>query len=196
MKAILFFLMAIFFAQNAIASDRYIIDPSHANITWFCNHFGFSDVSGTFGSVEGQIFFDETNPAQSFVKTVIKTDSLVTAVPKLTEHLKSKDFFNTEKFPEAKFESMSVKKAGKKTGFITGNLTLLGVTKPVKLKTVFNKKAVNQFTQKRTVGFSGEATIKRSDFGMKYGLPGVADEVKIFIEVEAIHEEDILLGTN
>ena len=134
MKAILFFLVAVFFTQNAIASDRYIIDPTHANVTWYCNHFGFSDVSGTFGSVEGQIFFDEKNPAQSFAKATIKTTSLITAVPKLTEHLLNKDFFNTEQFKEAKFESTSVKKLGKKTGFITGNLTLLGVTKPVKLK--------------------------------------------------------------
>lgn len=196
MKKIFLLVVFILLAQTANASDKYVIDSDHTNITWFCSHFGFSDSSGTFKDTDGVIFFDENNPNQSFVKVTIKTGSVVTAIPKFTDHLKGKDFFNFQTYPEAKFESTSVKKIGKKTAIIEGKFTLLGVTKPIKLKAVFNKKGVNPFNQKRTIGFSAETTIKRSDYGMNYGLPGVGDEVKIFIELEGIHEEDVLLSTN
>lgn len=180
-------------AKADAASNKYVIDTTHANVVWTVNHFGYADFYGRFNDVQGTIFFDQVNPAMSTVNVVIKTASVDTYVPKLTEHLKGADFFNVEQFPEAKFTSTGVKVTGKKSAVIEGNLTLLGVVKPVKLKVKFNKAEVHPYTKKRTAGFSAETTIKRSDFGMKYAIPGVSDDVKLIMEIEAVNEEDILM---
>ena len=194
MKKLFLALALILVATNAsAAANKYIIDPTHANLVWSAEHFGYSTFYGRFDDVQGTVFFDQTNPSMSNVSVVIKTASVDTYVPKLTEHLKGEDFFKVEQFPEARFTSTEVKVTGKKTAVIQGNLTLLGVVKPVKLKVKFNKADVHPYTKKRTVGFSAETTIKRSDFGMKYGIPGVSDDVKLIIEIEAVHEEDLLL---
>jgi polyisoprenoid-binding protein YceI len=198
MKKILFLLFTVSLALSApadsnAAGNKYVIDSSHANVLWSASHFGFSDVYGRFNDVQGTIFFDEKNPAMGTVNVVIKTSSIETQVPKFTEHLKGADFFKVTEFPEARFKSTEIKVTGKKSGVVEGDLTLLGVTKPVKLKVKLNKVGPNPFSKKRVAGFSAETTIKRSDFGMKYGLPGVSDEVKLIIEVEAIHEEDLLM---
>jgi polyisoprenoid-binding protein YceI len=187
------FIIFVLTSASASAADKYVIDPTHANVLWSINHMGFSNVYGTFTDVKGSIFYDSQNPQMSSTKVVINTRSLQTILPKLTEHLQGPDFFNTAIFPDMKFESTNVKATGKKSGIIEGNLTILGVTKPVKLHTKFNKADVNPFSHKREVGFSAESKIKRSDFGMKNGIPNVGDEVKIIIEVEAINEEDEML---
>jgi len=86
------------------------------------------------------------------------------------------------------FKSASIEKTGDKTGKITGDLTILETTKPVILDVVFNKAAVHPFNQKYVAGFSAKTKIKRSDFGMKYGLPLLSDEVNIMIEVEGFRQ--------
>jgi polyisoprenoid-binding protein YceI len=192
MKKILF-LFFILLASNAQAADKYVLDSSHTNITWIINHMGYSNTIGMFSDTKGTFVFDQESPEKSSLDVTVNANSIVTIVPKLTEHLKGVDFFNTEKFPEMKFVSTAIRKTGKKTGVVEGNLTMLGTTKPVKLKVTFNKAEKNAMTQKRMVGFSAETSIKRSDFGMSYGMPMVGDEVKLLIEAEGIHEDDFLL---
>ena len=110
----LFTIITFALPLNASAgSFKYIIDPSHANVIWSANHFGFSNVYGRFDDVQGSLFFDPENPTLSNVKVIIKTASLDTAVPKLTRNLKGEDFFNVEQFPEATFVSTNIKVSGK-----------------------------------------------------------------------------------
>jgi polyisoprenoid-binding protein YceI len=104
-------------------------------------------------------------------------------------HLKSPDFFNVEKFPTMTFKSTKIEKTGEKTGKITGDLTLLGVTKPVTLDVTFNNAAKHPMADEYHAGFTAEGTIKRSAFGMNFGVPMVGDDVKIHINVEAVREE-------
>ena len=106
-------------------------------------------------------------------------------IAKLDEHLKSKDFFDVANFLTAKFVSKKIIVTGKNKAKIEGELTLLNITKPVVLNAVFNKVGVNPLNQKETIGFSAEAEINRSDFGIKYAVPNVSDKVKLVIEVEA-----------
>ena len=103
--------------------------------------------------------------------------------------MKGKDFLNVEKFPTAKFVSTKVKITKDKRAEVTGDLTLLGVTKSVILDVKLNKIAIHQYTQRKTVGFSAKTSIKRSDFGMTFGIGAVSDEVKLSIESEAVLEE-------
>lgn len=171
-------------ASQAMAADTYKLDASHTAITWHISHFDFSRPSGKFMNVDGTVQLDEKNPAKSAVNVTIQVADINTGVAKLDEHLKSKDFFDTETFPTATFVSKSVKLTGKNTAKVMGDLTLHGVTKPVTLDVKLNKLADNMF-KKHTAGFSATTTIKRSDFGIVTYLPGLGDTVQIDIESEA-----------
>ncbi len=172
-------------ALSAQAAETFTLDPSHTNVTWSANHLGFSNPSGKFAKVEGTVTLDEAKPANSKLNVTISTASIVTGIEKFDEHLKSKDFFNAEKFPVATFVSDKVEVTGKDTAKVHGNLTLLGVTKSEVLDVKLNKIGENPMSKKKTAGFSATTTIKRSEFGMGYGIPNVSDDVKIAIEAEA-----------
>jgi polyisoprenoid-binding protein YceI len=171
--------------SNAFANNEYKFEKNHTSVMWVANHFGYSSVSGKFTDIDGSITFDESAPQNSKVEAIINIKSLATGLPKFNDHLFSKDFFNLDKFAEAKFVSKKVQKIKNKTAEIVGDLTLLGITKEVILIATFNKSAPNPMSQKPTIGFSAKATINRSDFGMNYALPNIADKVDLVIEVEA-----------
>lgn len=178
------FLLIFFFAFSANAADLYQFDPYHTSITWSANHFGFSTVSGKFIGAEGKISIDEKNPKNSSLAVIINIDSLHTGIAKFDQHLRSKDFFDMENYPTAKFVSTSIVTKGKDRAIVMGDLTLHGVTKPVSLEMKLNKNGVGMMSQKKTLGFSGTTKIKRSDFGMEYALPGVSDMIDLHIESE------------
>jgi len=190
-------LAALLLSLPANAADTYQFDPNHTNINWSANHFGFSNPSGKFNDVSGKLILDEKNPQNSSVDVVIKIASLNTGLSKFDKHLKSADFFNFDKYETAKFTSTSVKVLGKNKAKITGDFTLLGVTKPLTLDVKLNKIGLNQFTQVKTAGFSASGVIKRSEFDMNYGVPGVSDEVKLEIEAEAnfVSSDEIVTTT-
>lgn len=169
------------------AIDNYRFDPYHINVTWHANHFGFSTPSGKFSKVKGELRFDEKNPIKSSVEVEIDANSIVTGVDKFDEHLRGKNFFDVEKYPTITFKSTKVELAGPKAAKVYGDLTMMGISKPIILNVVLNKIGRHPFYPfvGKTIGFSANTTINRSDFGMKYALPGVADEVKIDIEAEA-----------
>lgn len=180
-------LLAILFVMlngNVHAAETYALDTNHTNIVWSINHFGFSNPSGKFTKVEGQLVLDEANPANSKVSMTLSPANILTGIDKLDEHLKSKDFFDVEQFPNATFVSTKVALTGKDTAKVTGTLTLHGISKPVTLDVKLNKIGVNMFN-KKTAGFSAFTTIKRSDFGINTYLPALGDDVKISIESEA-----------
>lgn len=168
----------------AKASDTYKLDPNHTAITWHISHFGFSSPSGKFMNVDGAVTLDEASPANSKVTVTIPVNMIDTGVPKLDEHLKTDQFFDAAKYPTATFTSDKVEITGKDSAKVDGNLTLHGVTKPVVLNVKLNKLGMNMMN-KKTVGFSATANLKRSDYGMTTYLPGLGDDVAIDIESEA-----------
>jgi polyisoprenoid-binding protein YceI len=186
MKKFLAIIIASSFACLAAnAADTYKLDPYHNSVTWSASHFGFSHPTGKFTDIDGTLILDEQTPQKSSIEVTIKTASLVTGLSKFDEHVKSADFLNVAQFPTAKFVSATVAPYGIKSAKVSGKLTLLGITKPVTLDVKLNKIGVGLLTQRKTVGFSATAIIKRSDFGMNFGLPGISDEVKLSIESEA-----------
>jgi len=166
------------------APETYTLDPTHTAVTWTINHFGFSNPWGKFSMITGSLTLDEKAPQDSKVDVTIPTDELVTGLPKLDEHLKSKDFLDVATYPTATFVSTKVTLTSKGTARVEGNLTLHGVTKPETLNVTLNKIGENMF-KKKTAGFSATTTIKRSDFGITTYLPMLGDEVKLYIESEA-----------
>ena len=169
-------------------AGTYNTDPAHTLIGWRVSHFGFNDYFGIFGDVTGTLTLDPKKPNASKVEITIPVTKVTTASSGLTGHLlragkdgAKADFFGPSP-ADAKFVSTSVVASGT-TAKITGNLTLNGVTKPVVLDTKFSGAGNNPFNKKATVGFHATTTIKRSDFGVMYGIPIISDNVKLDISV-------------
>ena len=171
-----------------VTAGTYSTDPGHTLIGWRVSHFGFNDYFGIFGDVTGTLTLDPANPNAAKVDITIPVSKVTPASSGLTGHLLragkdggKPDFFGPAP-ADAKFVSTSVVAKGT-TAKITGNLTLNGVTKPVVLDTKFSGAGNNPFNKKATVGFHATTTIKRSEFGVAYGIPIVSDEVKLDISV-------------
>lgn len=169
-------------------AERYTLDKAHTQIMFKVSHLGFSFSHGRFPDFDGSFTFDRENPANSAVNVTIRTAGIQMDDQKWNDHLKNPDFFNVEAYPEMTFKSTGIKVLSDKTADITGDLTLLGVTKPVTLHVTHNKSDKFPFGDRYVSGFSATGTLKRSDFGMSYGLPGVGDEVQLMIEVEGVRE--------
>lgn len=178
------FITIILFCLSANAADRYEFDKRHTSIIFFCSHMGFSASTGQFMDFDGFFELDEVTPENSKVEVVIKMDSVRTGLPKFDDHLKSKDFFNVDLYPEAKFVSTKVDLIDEKTAKVHGKLTMLDKTKTLTLDVSLNKIANNPRSNKKTAGFSIETKFKRSIWGLNYGIPMVGDEVKVLIEAE------------
>lgn len=185
MKKILIALFALSLASKANAADLYKIDPTHASINWTANHYGFSNQSGKISDVSGSLTLDGANPQNSTIEVQIGVASLVTGMAKFDEHLKGVDFLNVAKFPTASFKSTAVMPSGKTFAKVKGDFTLLGITKNITLDVKLVRIGLNPINQKKTAGFYATTSIRRSDFGIVFGAPGVSDIVKIVIDLEA-----------
>ena len=172
----------------AQAGEIFMLDKAHTQIKFSVNRGGFTRIAGWFGKFDGLIEFDEANVENSSVETTIETGSINTGFKRRDKHLVSPDFFNAIEFPTMTFKSTKVVKTGASSGKMTGDLTLLGVTKPVVMNVKFNRKAANPRNKKTFVGFSATGTLKRSDYGMKFALRGIGDEVRIAIEALAVRK--------
>ena len=171
-----------------VTAGTYNTDPGHTLIGWRVSHFGFNDYFGIFGDSTGTLTLDPAKPNAAKVDITIPVSKVVTASAGLTGHLLragrdggKADFFGPAP-ADAKFVSTNVVASGTNAR-ITGNLTLNGVTKPVILDATFSGAGANPFNKKPTIGFHGTTTIKRSEFGVAYGIPVVSDEVKLDISV-------------
>lgn len=188
MKKSISFLTFIFLLLTIspiFAAQTYKIDPGHSYVLWQVSHFGFSNPSGKW-MVSGTIDADEAKPQNSKINVFIEVANVITGVPDLDKHLKNADFFDVAKYPKATFVSKEIEMLNDNQAKIKGILTVHGVSKPVTLEVKLNKRGISPITKKETAGFSGITTIKRSDFGIDKFLPGLGDEVKIIIELEAI----------
>jgi polyisoprenoid-binding protein YceI len=165
---------------------RYQFDAAHTSVTFKIQHIGISWVQGRFNEFSGACTLDADDPAKSSFEMTIKTTSVDTNVTARDKHLRSPDFFDTEKFPDMIFKSTSVKKV--EGGLeVMGDFTLHGVTKPVTFTLVGGKKTEFPKGTQR-VGFVTEFSLKRSDYGMDKMIPDVGDEVRIFISIEAVEK--------
>lgn len=177
--------MCLFLAIPTFAAETYIIDPGHSYVLWHINHFGFSNPSGKWMVGDGTLSLDEAKPANSKIDVTIQVADVATGIPKLDEHLKSKDFFNVDTYPTATFKSDKIDMIGKDKAKVHGILTLHGISQPITLNVKLNKIGMSLITNKKTAGFTATTEFKRSLFGMNTYLPGLGDDVKIDIEAEA-----------
>ena len=169
--------------------ETYMIDKVHSMANFKIRHL-FSKVSGTFSDVTGTIKIDRDNLEASKVEAIINVHSVDTNHEKRDNHLRSEEFFDVEKFAIMRFVSTSVEATGKNEGFIFGELTLHGVTRSVKVPFKVLGFGPDPWGGYRS-GFEATTTIKRSDYGMNYGLGegqggAVGNEVEITLLIEGI----------
>ena len=168
----------------AAHAESYTVDPAHTYPHFSISHLGFSTMQGRFDKTSGKVTLDRAAKSGS-VDIAIEAASVSTGFAKRDEHLKSPDFFNAAEFPTITYKSSAVKFKGDAPVTVEGNLTLLGVTKPVTLTIDAFKCGANPMNKKEECGAAASGQFKRSDFGMKFGLPGVGDDIKLVFEVEA-----------
>lgn len=183
-RIVVFTLSLLFFNVANAAAEKYIFDPQHSYVSWQISHFGFSNPSGKW-MIEGTLWLDQQKPQNSKVNATINVTNFITGIPELDKHLQGELFFDTEKYPTATFVSNKVDLLGNNKALVHGILTLHGISKPITLNIQLNKIGENPINNKMGVGFSGNTTLKRSDFDIITLLPGLGDEVKIHIEAEA-----------
>lgn len=167
----------------AAAADTFAVNKPHTIVAFTVDRLGLTKMLGSFSKVDGEFTIDRDNPVASSASLTIDTTSIYTGFEARDKHLRSPDFFNVQEFPEMKFVSTKVERTGEKTAKVTGNLTLLGVTKPVTLDVVLNNIKTDARTKKDLAGFSAQGTLKRSDFGMKYLVGAISDDVTLMVEL-------------
>lgn len=168
----------------ALREGTYMLDPAHGKITWSVMHLGLSRYQGQIAGVKGELRLDPKAPEQSTLLVTIPMDGGGTFDADLDAHLRSADFFDVAKYPTATFTATRIERVGERGARVTGDLTLRGITKPVTFEAVFNSAGIHPVTKRYTAGFDGTATIRRSEFGMTYLVPGVSDEVRLQLEGE------------
>ena len=170
---------------------RYALDPEHLTIAFLVDHIGFAKTLGIFREASGSFVFDESIPAVSDIDISINAASVFTNHEARDEHLRKEDFLWVARFPVIRFTGISSKQTGPRTGTVTGELGLRGVTRPVTLTVVWNRTASYPFGDKHeAVGISARTRFRRSEFGMTYAVANewVGDEVEVIIEFEAIRQ--------
>lgn len=190
MRSLLVAVLAAALPLSAAAQvENYTIDPYHTYPYFDIDHLGFATLRGRFDKTAGKFTIDRAAKTGS-MEIVVQTASVSTGDidrdgrPRTRdEHLRNPDFFNAAEFPTMTFRSTGVKFAGDNPDVIEGNLTLLGVTRPVALKIERWRCGPDPRTQGKRFQCGGNATgaFKRSDFGMKFGIPNVGDEVKLWM---------------
>ncbi|WP_298825634.1 YceI family protein [uncultured Piscinibacter sp.] len=168
-------------------SATYSIDPAHTFVTFEARHFGTSTLRGRFDRKEGAVQFDRAGKSGK-AEITIDMASVSTGVGPLDGHLKSKDFFDAAVNPTAKFVGDKFVFEGDKVGEVSGSLTLLGKTHPVTLKASNFNCYQNPMLKREVCGGDFETTITRSQWGMTYGLPGIPDNIRLLIQIEAIRQ--------
>ena len=172
-------------ASMAVAAEKYMLDASHSQVIFNYNHLGFSTTYGMFSGFEGEIMFDQENPANSTVSVSMPTKSMFTGWEAREGHFMSDDFFGATDEDVITFTSTSIELTGDDTAMITGDLTMNDVTKSVVLDAKLNKVGDHPMANKPWAGFDATTTLLRSDFNVGKFAPFVSDEVGVMISIEA-----------
>jgi len=180
--------VGLFATAAQAAPATYAIDPTHTFATFEIDHFGASVNRARFDEKSGTVSFDKEGKSGK-VEITLNMNSVNSGTPGFDKHLKNADIFNTEKFPESKFVSDKFVFDGDKLKEVTGQLTLMGVTKPITIK-------ANQFTcydsrmlKREVCGGDFEATIDRTQWGVNYGVDwGFSKNVRLVLQIEAVKQ--------
>jgi len=176
-------------ATTVSASDEaqnYVLDASHSQIVFSYDHLGFSTTYGMFSGFDGEIAFNQEDPAASSVNVSFPVRTMMTGWEARFDHFMSADFFDAAEDEMVTFTSTGIEVTGENTALITGDLTMNGITKAVVLDASLNQAGMHPMENKPWAGFDATTTILRSDFEVGNFAPFVSDEVEIMISIEAM----------
>jgi polyisoprenoid-binding protein YceI len=176
---------ALFYPHLYAAAQEYTIDPAHTFVTFEIRHLGISTQRGRFNSTAGKVALD-TEVGNGNVDIVIDARSIDTGNEAMEKFLRGKDFFNVGQFPQIVYKAQRVVFANGQPERIEGELTLLGITRPVSLTVISYGCTRKPFMVQLRCGMDANTEFKRSDFGMDSYLSFTSDEVKLAIQAEAV----------
>jgi len=181
--------------QTATSTSTWTIDPTHTEVGFAVRHLMISTVRGRFGGVTGSVVADESNPTSAKIDVTIDVSSVDTRTEPRDAHLRSPDFFDTEKYPTMRFVGGTIDGDIDGDFTLTGKLTIRDITKDVTLDVTSEGKVRDPWGNDR-VGFSAKGKINRSAFGLTYnqaleaGGVVIGDEIKLSIDVELVRQAD------
>jgi polyisoprenoid-binding protein YceI len=179
-------LSLLFAAPPSRAAESFTVDPIHSSVLFRVKHFDAGYIYGRFNQYSGTFAFDDKNPADCKLEMEVKIDSIDSANADRDKHLKGPDFFSAKEFPTMSFKATSMKASDEKNYEVTGDLTIHGVTKQVTVNLERIGTVKDPRSGKPRTGWETMFTIKRSDFGMKFGVPAIGDEVRVIVAIEGI----------
>ncbi|EUJ21582.1 YceI family protein [Listeria aquatica] len=174
-----------------MAVEKWNIDPAHSSVEFQVKHMMVSKVKGAFNTFEADVEMDPENLQDAKIKFTVDAASVDTRQAQRDGHLKSEDFFNTEKYPNITFVSTDITPDGDDEYEITGDLTIREVTKPITFHVTYEGTGKDPNTGNMVAGFEGRGKFNRKDFGLNYnaaletGGVLIGDEVKINVQIEA-----------
>ncbi|MFI5657698.1 YceI family protein [Streptomyces sp. NPDC051684] len=177
----------------AAVTGDYTVDPAHTTLGFVARHAMVTNVKGGFSDFTGSLHLDGSDPAKSTASFDVQMASISTGNDDRDGHLKSADFFKIDEFPTMTFRSTSAESLGGDDYRITGDLTILGTTRPLSIDLEFNGVAKDPFGNER-VGFEGKTEILRSDWGLTWnaaletGGVLISDKIKLNFDISAIKE--------
>jgi polyisoprenoid-binding protein YceI len=175
-------------ASNALGAEVYVIDPAHTFASFSVDHLGIATQRGRFDRSRGRATLDREARAGT-IDIEIDSASVSTGNAQLDSLLKSDEFFDSARHPAIRFRADRIEFDGGQPRAVAGELTLLGVTRPVALAIGRFGCTRRPFIVVQRCGADATATIRRSEFGLKAYASFVGDEVGISIQVEAILQE-------
>jgi polyisoprenoid-binding protein YceI len=172
--------------QAAVSAQGWRIDEQRTAIGFKIEAVGFPTTRGRFTHYSGRILLDFDHPAKSFTSFTVDSDSVELGSKAFNDFVKSAALLDVTRFPTLSFASTQVEKLDPRTARVTGNLTLLGVTKPLALTVTVETEPSGK---RRVVAFAATATLKRSDYGMIFGIPLIDDALEITVKTRALSDE-------
>jgi len=172
--------------------QRFALDESHVSVGFLIGHARFADVLGQFTAVSGQFRYNPDTQTLLSGRVEVAADSVFTGHEERDGHVRDGDFLAVDEHPVIVFEASGYAPTGEREGTLRGDLTLLGVTRPIELDLTLNRRGDHPIGGADTLGGSARGVIQRSEFGMDYALEGdlVGDRVELIIEFEAIRQDD------
>ena len=176
-----------------MAKTKWVLDPTHSELGFKIKHLMITSVSGLFKNFEADVEMDEADFSLAQINLTAGMASISTNNEQRDAHLRTSDFFEVEKYPELKFRSTKVQKIDSDTFALYGELTLKGVTKPVKLDVEYNGVTKDPWGGERA-GFVVTGKISRSDWGVNFngvletGGVMLSEEVRINSEIQLVKQ--------
>lgn len=175
-------------------TTKWLLDPAHSELTFKIKHLMISNVSGAIRNFSAKAETEGTDFSKANINLTAEMNSISTNNEQRDAHLRNSDFFEVEKFPQLKFTSTRIEQTDDESFNLYGNLTLKGVTKPVKLTMEFNGIMKDPYGQEKA-GFLVSGKINRSDWGINLNVAletgglMLGEDVRIQSEVQFVRQE-------